>query len=223
MELQKIAKWIYATARKSKQKGVDIWEWMKALIIRLIRTIPLIAHMPDVTLVHLRNAIGEVLFLVILATIPIWLGSLGPVFFPEGTINNQSSVNLYIEQLKIHALNGNIIFYCSALLAPVLFMALQHHKEPGGSSVPFPSHMSHVISIIVILLISTFFFAMQMRSDKINQSAVVSFSLWLMAITGIILFISHAYKYLQLDPAGKFRSQANSFANGYSRHVEERE
>lgn len=187
----------------------------------LIGNLPLVSHLPNIARSRHKEAIVEMVWLIGLATLPVWSSSLIYVFFiNEAQKADVGFLGLFYEQVRVHIENGDAIIYCASLLAPIIYVAFGHYEEVDGRYKPFPSSKAHAAVVGIIVVVASLFFLMKKMDARIaNKQAVVDFSYALMITTAFLLYVANAYKQ-GLNAPEKFTQESRDFAERYGERRE---
>jgi hypothetical protein len=132
----------------------------------ILRGIPLLGPLADCTLSAHWNALKEMATILILSTVPLWLGSLLQFFVNQGTTWAE-----YKTALVSTVSGGELFLYCTSLLAPICWLAL---SDPPGAK-KFPSKLSHIVFLLIINLIAAGVFGLQKGGQHLNQRVSLVF------------------------------------------------
>lgn len=156
------------------------------------------------------ESLRQLTLIVCLSTTPIWLGAL--IVYAKG------------EHLELWALrsafssmvaNGELFMYCTALLAPVFWMAL---FDPPGARA-FPSKVPHMFLITIIDLIAAVFFGLIAAKNNVNQHFVLRASAMLFVLSLLLLYLGTVYHTSRLpDPSREFKKQEDDFSSALEKH-----
>lgn len=112
--------------------------------------------------IHLES-LKELLVTFIVSTLPIWSAVLIIIL-------NDPSIG-FPEAFYKELSNGELILYASTMLGPVIYIAL---KERGGKM--FPGRITHMMSVIIIVILSTIVFVTQRVDYVVNKDFVFNLS-----------------------------------------------
>lgn len=173
------------------------------------RNIPLIGPLADCSLRDHWETTVQMFLILLFSTAPLWLGSL--VIFATSTEKHLRFTAAFMCTID----NGQLFMYCTALLAPVVWMAL---VDPPGARV-FPSKLAHIVLVVVIDLISSVFFALIIAAKALVQPFTFRFSVELFAISMFLLYLGTVYHTSRLpDAAEEFKKQEKDFSDEYREH-----
>lgn len=177
---------------------------------RRIRYIPLFGPMVDCRARDYWETSGQTFVILLISTAPLWLGGL--VVFG---VNFQTNITIQAAFTSTIE-HGELFMYCTALLAPLFWVALV--DIPGGR--PFPTKISHMVSMAVVDTIASVFFGLTVAGKQLRQPFAfwLSVSVFLASLT--LLFLGTVYhSRRQPDPAEAFKQEEDDFSEA----VRERE
>jgi hypothetical protein len=175
-----------------------------------VRAVPLFGGLIDCDGRDHWESLGQTFVILLLSTTPIWLATL--VVFGTGTEMGSAAfqVALYSTITK-----GELFMYCTALLAPIFWIAL---VDPPGSRV-FPSKVSHMVLIGIIDVIAAVFFGLTVAGKQLNESFTFKLSIWMFLSSVILLYLGTVYHTSRMpDATGEFRKQEEDFSAAYREH-----
>lgn len=178
-------------------------------LMNIFRKIPLIGKLLDVGIPNLWNSTIEVGSNLFWSTMPIWLGTL-VLLFSSKVHQGMPVLSILVE--TIH--NGELFMYSTAVLAPIVYMALNEKK----SSQSFPYKLSHMTLVMVITVICAVLFGLGRANQIIDNDLSFKFSIWLYGISVMLLFIATTYNNSRLDPRKMHRDQEQSYVEEYIAH-----
>jgi len=172
-----------------------------------VREIPLFGPLMDCDGSDHWESLGQTLVILLLSTTPIWLATL--VIFGTGT---QMSYAVFWAALYSTITNGQLFMYCTALLAPIFWIAL---VDPPGARV-FPSKVSHMLLIGIIDLIAAVFFGLTLAGKQVNPVFNFRLSTYMFLTSVVLLYLGTVYHTSRMpDVIGEFKKQENDFSNNY--------
>lgn len=156
------------------------------------------------------ESLGQTTVITGLSTAPIWLATL-MVFAAAAHMDMPAlKAALYGTVAK-----GELFMYCTALLAPIFWVAL---VDPPRARV-FPSKVSHMFLIAIIDLIAAVFFGELTAGKKVNEQFVIKASAWMFFLSLVLLYLGTVYHTSRLpDVAGEFRKDEDGFSTAYGEH-----
>ncbi len=177
---------------------------------KYFRGFPLFGGLVDCGFKEHWDAASQILVVLILSTTPIWLATL--LLYSMG--DNGSYAEL---RAAFHSTiaNGELFMYCTALLAPMFWIALD---DPPGAGA-FPSKRSHMFLIGIIDLIASGFFALGISGRHLNPSITFRLSTYLFYISLTLLYLGTVYHLNRMpDGAEVFRKEEASFSSRVQKH-----
>ncbi|AZZ46485.1 hypothetical protein C1896_17135 [Pseudomonadaceae bacterium SI-3] len=191
------------------------------ILVKLIRSLPLIDGLPDLELDHFKSAAKELFFTALLSTSPLWIGAFAASLISAGTSQSAEIDILGImwENLKSSINTGALIIYSAALIAPVIYIATQEAKGTTNSKI-FPSRPWHILFALIIQIVGCVYFVIQFLQLSMNQQFAFYFSIYLFPFTLVLLLIAFCYKNLifEMDPLREMENSDKNFSANYSRH-----
>lgn len=175
-----------------------------------VREFPLLGGLIDCDGRDHWESLGQTTVITILSTAPIWLATL--MVFASA---NHMDVAAFKAALYGTVANGELFMYCTALLAPIFWVAL---VDPPRARV-FPSKRSHMFLIAIIDLIAAVFFGQLTAGKKVNEQFVIKASAWMFVISLLLLYLGTVYHASRLPDAGdEFKKDEDDFRTAYSEH-----
>lgn len=184
-------------------------------MLRFVECIPLISGLSECSSDDYGEALKELFSTLVIATSPIWLGAIVILIAKPGVKPPLIGAywNIVLENVK----KGELIIYCTTLLAPVFYLVLHDRKMEKA----FPSRLSSIIVALVILFISGAIFAVQRAGLYFNPNAVFQVSVWLFFIAIFILYLAFVYNNSRFPNVAKvFRDNEKDFSNKFEKHRE---
>jgi hypothetical protein len=176
-------------------------------ILNKVRDIPLLGPLIDCDGSDHWESLGQTLVILLLSTTPIWLATL--VIFGTGT---EMSYAALWAALYNTITDGQLFMYCTALLAPIFWIAL---VDPPGARV-FPSKVSHMLLIGIIDIIASVFFGLTLAGKHVNPVFNFRLSKYMFFTSVILLYLGTVYHTSRMpDVIGEFKKQENDFSNTY--------
>jgi hypothetical protein len=175
-----------------------------------LRKFPLLGGLVDCGLKDHWDATSQIVITLILSTTPIWLATLLLVAMTD----NAGYPALRSAFLSTIA-NGELFMYCTALLAPMFWIALD---DPPGAGA-FPSKKSHMFLIAIINVIAAAFFAAGVSGRHLNPTTILRLSTYMFCISLVLLYLGTVYHINRMqDAADIFRKQEESFSRRVRQH-----
>lgn len=155
----------------------------KKILIKTFEKTPLIGGLINCSKEDFSAATKELLSTLFIAMSPIWLGAFFLwCYSVEGELN-------YITILLNSLRNGELMIYCTSLLAPVFYIT----SSDKYTIVGFPNKLSSIITAVVILMITTAVYAIQKSGASYNRNILFNLSIFLFCVSLIILFVNKVY------------------------------
>lgn len=178
--------------------------------IQWFRRVPLLGALIDCTWDDHWESLGQLIVVVALSTTPIWLGAL--IVFGTGERLGWVALFSAVHSMVAH---GELFMYSTALLAPVVWMAL---FDPPGARA-FPSKLPHVFLILIIDAVAAVFFGLIAAHSKVNLQFILAASQTLFWLSIALLYLGTVYHTSRLsDPSGEFKRQENAFTSALEEH-----
>jgi len=154
-------------------------------------------------------ALQEFFVIIIFSTVPIWVG--GFVVY----LSSKLSKMTYIESIIINISNGELFLYSAAILAPIFYIALIDYP---GTKI-FPNRLSHIGSIVIVLVLSSVAFGLQRMGIKLLDSLIFKTSCIFFIITLVFFYIALVYKNRRFpDISEEIKNGENKFTENYLKH-----
>lgn len=182
-------------------------------ILRLAECLPLLSGLIDCSLEDYSEAVKELFSTLLIATSPIWLGAFVILICtPEASRHLIKAYYLIvIENIK----RGELVIYCTTLLAPVFYLVLHDRKTERD----FPSKLSSMLAAIVIWVLSGVIFAVQRTGLYFNPNIVFKISVALFVFAVIVLYLTFVYNNSRFPNVSKaFRDEEKSFSQELEKH-----
>jgi hypothetical protein len=177
---------------------------------RWVKNLPLVGPLADCTWDDHWESLGQLTVVFGLSTAPIWLGAL-IVYGTGGDLGYPA----FVSALSSMVANGELFMYCTALLAPVFWMAL---FDPPGARA-FPSKVPHMFLIAIIDLLAAMFFGLISAHSNVNPRFIVAASRFLFWASLILLYLGTVYHTSRLpEPSEEFRKQEDAFSSALNEH-----
>lgn len=179
-------------------------------IWKQIREIPLLGPLADCDGEDHWQSLGQTIVVVVLSTTPIWLAAI--VVFAMGV---EISSGAFLSALRGTVSHGELFMYCTALLAPMFWIAL---VDPRGARV-FPSKVSHMLLIGIIDIIAAVLFGLGVAGNKLNQHFTFPLSVWMFVISVVLLYLGTVYHNSRMPEAPtEFRKEEEEFTEEVREH-----
>lgn len=158
------------------------------------------------------EAVAQTFVVLLFSTAPIWLAAI--IVYGSGD-------DLALSALKaaLHGTvaKGELFMYCTALLAPVFWVALV--DLPGARA--FPSKTSHMVLIAVIDLVAAAFFGLISAGKHLNQFFTFRLSTCMFGLSVLLLYLATLYHVSRVAEAtAEFRRQEKDFTEAVQEHRE---
>lgn len=175
-----------------------------------VRRFPLLGGLVDCDGEDHWESIQQTVVIVILSTMPIWLGTI--IIVALGDAVSRATLKAAFFSTIF---GGELFTYCTALLAPIFWIAL---VDPPRAR-KFPSKISHMVLIAVINTIAAAFFGLGIARQKVNPGMTLNFSVFLFLVSLILLYLGTVYHISRTsDAPAEFKKQEQEFAEGYGEH-----
>jgi hypothetical protein len=164
---------------------------------------PLLSGLPDCDWSDHWEAFGQTFVVLLFSTAPIWLTAL----IAYGSGENLTFAT-FRSAMHGSVANGELFMYCTALLAPIFWVALV--DLPGARA--FPSKISHMVLIAVIDLIAAVFFGLSSSGKHLNPIFVFRASSYLFVLSTALLYLGTVYYISRVAEATtEFKRQETDF------------
>ncbi len=137
----------------------------------------------DCRIVDHWSALGEFFLNVIFSTAPIWLGGL--FIFIDTSVDNRRIWESVILTIN----NGELFMFSTAMVAPILYMAVKTEK----GMPTFPGQLSHISLIVIVGLACSGLFAAA-RVGKPDPVLILNISILLYSVSLLLLYLAMVYK-----------------------------
>ncbi len=175
------------------------------------RWIPLIGGLVDCTVNDHWDSAKQMAVITGLSTAPLWLASL--MVFGSGDQLDFAAFKAAVQSPIAH---GELYMYCTALLAPIFWIAL---VDPRGARREFPSRLSHMFLIAIIDLVSAFCFGALASGKSMNPHFTLVVSSGMFVASVVLLYIGTVYHVHQVpNVRDELRKQENDFFSAYRGH-----
>lgn len=176
--------------------------------------LPLVGPLRNARLTDHKEAFVEVGTTVLLATVPIWLGSL--LLLADSGKDTTFWQNL-VQNLR----DGEILLFCTSLTGPLFyFMFVQGKQMPA-----FPAARSLMLSSVLVLLISVGFFSLQRAEslfgtgDRIDKDFIYTWSVYAFLFATIIVYLATCFRHFREGGAASYqKTQTENFVSEYNRN-----
>ena len=160
------------------------------------------------------NALGQMTVLFVLSTMPIWLGTL--IVYATGVFTGYLGAGLAVHSTIAR---GELFMYATAFLAPVFWIALT--DRPGQDR--FPSKLSHIVVMVVILVIAAVFFGLETAGNKLNQKFTLGLANITFVASSALLYLGILYHEHRdrRDAANKMKQDEQDFTAKFREHKHE--
>ena len=182
-------------------------------LIKLLGRIPVFGGLTDCEAGDYWEATKELFSTLIVALSPVWLGAF--VVLVSQKEKTSSLVRAYLEIFVGAIRNGELIIYCTTLLAPFFYLALTS-RPPIRE---FPSRLSNTICVFIIFALSITLFSIQRTGLYFNPETVFKISVLLFFVSVLILYVSMVYNHSRFpDALGRIRNEEKEFSEKYAEH-----
>ncbi len=181
------------------------------IFFRIVRGLPLISGLPETRWINHKDAAKQLATNLVWSLLPIILGVLW-LLAESGEHSNPDLSSVIFANIG----HGELFLYCSSLLAPIYWMAL--HDPPGAGR--FPSKLSHMVFVALIICASAFFYGLQRSNLTLNEGFIFQTSIILFVVSVLILYIAtvyHAYRMPSL-PEELLKKDERDFSSNYKNH-----
>lgn len=169
----------------------------------ILRTIPLLGGLADCDLSDHREALGQTFIVLLFSTAPLWLAAL--IVYGTG---DDLAGSAFLAALKGTVANGELYMYCTALLAPIFWIALV--DMPGARA--FPSKISHMVLIAIIEIVAALFFGLISAGKHLNDAFKFKTSLYMFELAVLLLYLGTVYHISRIAEATtEFKKQETDF------------
>ena len=152
------------------------------------------------------EAFGQTIVVLLFSTAPIWLATL--IVYGSGASLGYADLR---NALHGSVAKGELFMYCTALLAPIFWVALA--DVPGARA--FPSKRSHMVFIGVIDLIAALFFGLISAGKQLNSVFTLEASTYMFLTSIILLYLGTVYHVSRVADAtaatAEFKRQETDF------------
>jgi hypothetical protein len=149
------------------------------------------------------KAIQQTTVVLVLSTMPVWLGTIIIVALAKVP----SLRALWVAFLSAIA-RPELFMISTALLAPIFWMAL---KDPKGAR-EFPGKISHMILVTLINSIAAVFYGLTIAGQALNDKVSFWLSITLFVASLGLLYLGTVYHEHRLpDAPAEFRRQEEEF------------
>lgn len=175
-----------------------------------LRKVPLVGGLVDCGLSDHWDAISQIFITLTLSTTPIWLATL-LLFAMADNAGYPTLKSAFHSTIA----DGELFMYCTALLAPMFWIALD---DPPGAGA-FPSKRSHMFLIGIIDLIAAGFFALGISGRHLNPQITLRLSTYLFYISLALLYLGTVYHINRMQNGAEiFRKEEETFSLRVRRH-----
>lgn len=165
--------------------------------------IPLFASFIECKSNHRKDALKEILLLLVLSLMPIWGGAiLNVALHPEKNIGFFIAFNELIR-------NGELILYSTSILAPIFFLVL--HEPEGERSYPEKYFQGFII--LLILIISVLLFSAHRQT--IENKYIFNWSVGIFIVSSFLLYLATVFKNWMND-SPDMKSSERDFLEEYN-------
>lgn len=193
------------------EKGIQFLRYLWGVLLALLRNVPLLSGLPDCRRIDHIDALKEFAVNFLFSTVPIWLGGL--IIFAIDKGSSKSGATL-IETVMGTVKSGELFMYSTAMVAPILYMAL----KPEKGARTFPGQMSHVVGMAIIALISGAFFGIERAGVVTDAKFTLTISVILYFVSLILLYLAMVYRNYRLTGAPDAgREQEKIFVQEFNR------
>jgi len=182
-------------------------------IIRLAEWLPIISGLIECSYEDYKEALKEWFSTLLIATSPVWLGAFVILICSPDT--KDSLTEAYSHIVLVNIKKGELVIYCTTLLAPVFYLVLHDRKTDRA----FPSKISSMLIVLVIWLLSGSIFAIQRAGLYFNPDTTFKISVVLFLSSIFILYVAIVYNNSRFPNfAKRFRDQEEDFSKKLKKH-----
>jgi hypothetical protein len=177
-------------------------------IKKFIKPLPFIGGLANCNLLDFKRASEDIFTNFIFSTMPLWLGAYISLILNQDI----SFISAIVKNLK----NGELILLATATLGPIVYIAL---GDLGGGN-DFPTKLSHITLIIIMVILSATTFGLHRTNENINQNVVFYVSLIFFVFSWFLLWLATVYKRQSVPPSAPklFKKQEENFAKKLKKH-----
>jgi hypothetical protein len=176
----------------------------------LAREVPLLGGLVDCDGPDHWEALGQTFVVLLLSTTPIWLATL--IIYGMGTDLKYSALT---KALGSTVAKGELFMYCTALLAPIFWIAL---VDPPLAR-KFPSKVSHMVFIVVIDVVAAVFFGLTIAGKQLNEVFTFEVSMYMFLFSIVLLYLGTVYHISRIaDGTAEFKKQETDFTAAVREH-----
>jgi hypothetical protein len=177
------------------------------------RKIPIFGGLVDCTWRDHGEALGQTTVLLIVSTMPIWLGTL--IVYSFGEAVGRSAFRFAFLSTISH---GELLMYSTAFLAPIFWVALIDRPNLGR----FPGRVSHTILMVITTVIAAVFFGLLTAGNKPNGYFIFKLSCYVFYASLVLLYLGILYhEHRIVDPGAAMKDDENQFFAAYIVHKHE--
>jgi hypothetical protein len=171
--------------------------------------VPLLGGLVDCDGADHWEALGQTFVVLLLSTTPIWLAAL--IIYGSGNNRDYSAFKV---AMRSTVANGELFMFCTALLAPILWVALVDLPRVQT----FPNKASHMVLLAVTGLLAAALFALT-SSKQLNPVFAIRASTYMFLFSVGLLYLGIAYHVSRVAKAAtEFRRQEREFSDEMRRY-----
>jgi hypothetical protein len=175
-----------------------------------VREVPLLGGLVDCDASDHWEALGQTFVVVLFSTAPIWLATL--IVYGSGSRLAYADLRAAVHG---SVANGELFMYCTALLAPIFWVALV--DLPGVRA--FPSKISHMVLMAVIDLAAAVFFGLSSAGKHLNDLFTFRASTSMFIFSVALLYLGTVYHVSRVAEATtEFKRQETDFTDEMREH-----
>lgn len=167
------------------------------------------------------SAFYEVLFGLMIGTLPFWIGGLVLVARGKGFLDaDEFWLHYYWKLTRTTFEKGELLIFSISFLSPAFWLLA--HEPDGAGSLPHKRPIAVITLIICIIGIALF--SVMQAEIPVNMPAIYNISLWLTGFSVATMYLALTYHGFRLPPVDLtervFRENQESFLNDYQKRRE---
>lgn len=166
---------------------------------------------------HFKRVLKEVIGVLLISTLPVWLGSLLlPVIDQSAPLYRD--IPSYLGKIYAVYYNiagaGDLALYSCSFMAAIAYLVGENYEDN------FPWKMTYISVIAVITFVSATIYVSNVTALKGDPNLTAYSSLAVFGVSLVVWIAAVVNKNTIVDPAGAMRESERDFMSGYKSHKE---
>lgn len=180
-------------------------------VTNFLKRIPILCGLIGCTRENHIETSKEVFSNTVIGFMPVWLGGWILYVTDTKSLPEPSFITSMLSTVR----QGELYMYCTAILAPVFYLALKQERRMKR----FPGAHSHILFVVIILVICAVAFGLLRAGVGLNQGFIFKFSVYLFCFSFVLSYLASVYdKSRGPSAADEAKKEEDDFAGKFDEH-----